>query len=176
MPKGEPFVEIIPINWHVTADKLKGCQALMSKTVNDGLRDVGDFLTPKLADATPVGVTGKLKQYTVYQVVGGTKDEQRLEIRQSAFSNRGFPYGVVVRGGALPHRPPTKNIQRWVEVKLMVDASKSYHVATLIATAMSVLGIKGQQYQRAVWDDNRDEVFRIMDGHIARFVVEIWSR
>lgn len=176
MPKGNAFIEVIPINWHMTADKLRGSEALMAKTVNDGLRDVGDLLTPRLSDATPIGASGKLKRFTVYQIVGGTKNEQRLEVRQSAFSDRGFPYGVVVRGGALPHRPPTKPIQQWVEVKLMVDPSKSYHVATLIATAMSILGIKGQEYHKVVWDESKDEVYQIMNNHIARFIVTLWGR
>ena len=71
-------------------------------TLNEGLRKLGKLIVPAtgtgpLADATPK-VTGKLARSTVFQIIGGARN-QALEIRQAARSPEGVFYGYIVREG-----------------------------------------------------------------------------
>ena len=74
-------------------------------SINEGLRRIGKLIVPAsgsgpLAAATPK-VTGKLRRSTVFQILGGPKN-QILEIRQAARSEDGLFYGAIVREGRGP--------------------------------------------------------------------------
>ena len=74
-------------------------------TINEGLRKIGRLIVPAsgtgpLADATPK-LTGKLARTTVFQIIGGPKN-QVLEVRQAAKSDLGVYYGFIVREGRGP--------------------------------------------------------------------------
>lgn len=74
-------------------------------TLNEGLRKLGRLFVPAtgtgpLANETP-RVTGKLARSTVFQIIGGAKN-QALEIRQAAKSPEGVYYGYIVREGRGP--------------------------------------------------------------------------
>ena len=68
--------------------------------LNEGLRRLGRLIVGPLKAATPV-VTGKLRNSTVFQIIGGAM-KQALEIRQAAQSPEGVYYGYIVREGRGP--------------------------------------------------------------------------
>lgn len=77
----------------------------MRISMNDGLRAIGRLFVPAtgtgpLAAETPK-VTGKLRRSTVFQIIGGPRN-QALEIRQAARSLTGVFYGFIVREGRGP--------------------------------------------------------------------------
>jgi len=67
-------------------------------SINEGLRRLGHLVTPPLRAETPVR-TGKLRNSTVFQIIGGAMN-QALEIRQAAQSPEGVFYGFIVREGS----------------------------------------------------------------------------
>lgn len=67
-------------------------------SINEGLRKLGKVIVRPLANATPK-VSGKLARSTVFQIIGGPKN-QVLEIRQAAKSPEGVYYGYIVREGS----------------------------------------------------------------------------
>ena len=74
-------------------------------SINEGFRKLGRLIVPAtgtgpLANATPK-VSGKLARSTVFQIIGGPKN-QVLEIRQAARSALGVFYGFIVREGRGP--------------------------------------------------------------------------
>jgi len=74
-------------------------------SLNEGLRKIGRLIVPAsgtgpLANATPK-VSGKLARTTVFQIIGGPRN-QVLEIRQAAQSALGVFYGFIVREGRGP--------------------------------------------------------------------------
>jgi len=69
-------------------------------SINEGLRRLGHLVTPPLRAETPVR-TGKLRNSTVFQIIGGAMN-QALEIRQAATSPEGVYYGYIVREGRGP--------------------------------------------------------------------------
>ena len=74
-------------------------------SINEGFRKLGRLIVPAtgtgpLANATPKR-TGKLARTTVFQIIGGPRN-QVLEIRQAAQSPEGVFYGYIVREGRGP--------------------------------------------------------------------------
>jgi len=72
-------------------------------SLNEGLRKIGRLIVPSagtgpLAAATPK-VSGKLARTTVFQIIGGPRN-QVLEVRQAAQSALGVFYGFIVRTGS----------------------------------------------------------------------------
>jgi len=68
--------------------------------LNEGFRKLGRLIVGPLKAATPV-ITGKLRNSTVFQIIGGAMN-QALEIRQAAQSPEGVYYGYIVREGRGP--------------------------------------------------------------------------
>jgi len=125
-------------------------------------RKIGKLLVPAVKAETPVGATRKLRNTTVFQIRGRTEDLQ-LEIRQSAESGDGFPYGIAVREGTRPHFPPVAALIPWVKAKLgIVDDAEAGKVAFLVARKISRVGTKANPYHDRVLGSNVGEIKRIV--------------
>jgi len=172
MPKAEPFVEIELKNFDEFSKNLGKAKEYMFVALNEALRKAGDLLTPKIREATPVGATHKLRNVTVYQILGKTED-MRCEIRQSAFSSTGFPYGVAVRHGTRPHFPPIEALIPWVRAKLAVSEERVRSVAFLVARKISRVGTKPNPYHVRVFESNVGELKSIMEEANVKFVVQL---
>ena len=114
-------------------------------SLNIALREIGKIMVPALQAATPIGATGRLRNTTVFQVLGRAED-QRLEVRQAARSLNGYFYGGAVRGGTRPHFPPYRALIPWVIKKLSVSADEAPRVAFLVARKISRVGTKENPY------------------------------
>ena len=121
-------------------------------------RRIGHVLVPALKEETPVGATGNLRNKTVFQIMGKTED-MRLEIRQSAFSSDGYPYGQAVRGGTRPHFPPYRALIPWVMKKLGIFPEKqAARVAFLVARKISRVGTPANPYHVKVLDSHLPDI------------------
>lgn len=116
-------------------------------SMNQGLRDIGRLTVPVLKKNTPTGATRRLRNTTVFQVMG-TGADQQLQVRQGAKSGQGFFYGRVVRGGRRrgAKRPPVEALLEWVSKKLGVPAARVRSVAFLIARKIGQKGIEPNLY------------------------------
>lgn len=126
--------------------------ALFQTELNQVLRRVGKIVTPVVKRETPVGVTKRLRNSTVFQVVGGPRN-QKLEVRQSARSGD-FPYHLSVRKGSKPHFPPVEALIPWVKLKWSIPDTPAYlarGAAFVLARHISLKGTKANPYdERAV--------------------------
>ena len=170
MPKANPFIEIVPgVNFAELERRYNGAREVALMGMNEALRDAGRHLTPRIKDATPRGATNKLANNTVFQVLGRAED-MRMEIRQSAFSDKGFPYGVAVRTGTKPHFPPIDALVPWVIKKLHVPRDRARSVAFLVARKISKVGTKPNPYHLRVWSREQDAVMRILRSRVGRAI------
>ena len=82
-------------------------------SINEGLRRLGRLVTPHLKMETPKR-TGRLQNSTVFQIVGGPR-QQMLEFRQAARSDLGLFYGMFVREGRGPvHAINAQALHFWI--------------------------------------------------------------
>jgi hypothetical protein len=172
MPLSEPFIEIETYNFKELSERFKNSREHMLAAYNVALRKAGALLTPRIKAETPVGATHHLRNKTVYQVLGRAED-MRMEVRQSAFSERGFPYGVAVRHGTRPHFPPIDALVPWVRVKLRVAEDRVRQVAFLVARKISKVGTKPNPYHARVVDRSMGELKEIMQEGNVDFVVRL---
>lgn len=172
MPKAEPFIEIEARNFEELGKRFAKSREFMLVALNEALRRAGGILTPAIKDATPVGATKKLKNTTVFQVIGKAED-MRMEVRQSAQSEKGFAYGVAVRTGTKPHFPPIDALVPWVRAKLNVPAERVRQVAFLIARKISRVGTKPNPYHVKAFESNVGRVKDAMKDAVVDFVARI---
>ena len=150
MALSEGFIEVTPIGWEELEAKFSRGKEYMYGAALTALRRIGSVLVPALRERTPVGATGHLRNYTVFQVLG-TMEDIRLEIRQSAHSESGFMYGVAVRQGTRPHFPPYRALIPWVMKKLGIPTEKeAARVAYLVARKISRVGTPANPYHEHV--------------------------
>jgi hypothetical protein len=173
MPNTDSFIEVNLINWEELEAKFKNSREYILGAGLTSLRRIGDMLVPALKEKTPVGATGHLRNYTVYEVIGTTED-MRLEVRQSAYSQDGYYYGVAVRGGTRPHFPPVRALLPWVIKKFGIGEEKqALKIAWAIAVKISKVGTKAQPYHIHVVEETRqsmiDIVYEEMEKLTARF-------
>jgi hypothetical protein len=150
-------------------------------SMNQGLREMGQLLTPRLKDATPTGASNKLRNTTVFQVLGSAED-MRLEVRQMARSEKGYLYGPAVRYGTRPHFPPIEALIPWVRVKLMgmsrakvkktTPEKEARSIAFLIARRISRVGTKANPYHVRVFEASKGEVVAIAQKFVFNFVAK----
>lgn len=172
MPKAEGMIQIEVLNAKELQKKFAQSPEHMFIAMNHAFRQAGALLTPQIKEETPVGASHKLRNTTVYQVLGKAVD-MRMEIRQSAFSDKGFPYGVAVRAGSRPHFPPYEALIPWVRAKLHVAEERVRSVAFLVARKISRVGTKANPYHIRVFDRNVDHLKDIMKGACLEFVARI---
>ena len=98
--------------------------------LNRSLRRIGTVLVPALKRNTPVR-SGKLRNSTRFQIKG-TRDDQALDVRQGARTEKGVIYRPFVTGGTRPHeiRPVTAKALRFNVGGRVVFAKKVNHPGT----------------------------------------------
>lgn len=120
----------------------------MRGRTNAMLRRIGRFAVPILRQHTPKGATGRLREFTVFQIVGGPT-RQTLEIRQEARAPGGAFYGRFVREGARPHFPPVAALIPWVKARMGAGSEKDARSkAFMVALAISRRGTRPNPYHR----------------------------
>ena len=172
MPKAAPFIEVEPLNFDALANKFGNSRELMLASLNSTLRKTGKLLVPQIKAETPRGATNKLANSTVFQVLGRAED-MRMEIRQSAFSTDGFPYGKAVRTGTKPHFPPIDPLIPWVMKKLGVAGSEAHQVAFLVARKISKVGTKAQPYHITVFNRNSSKLKEMLGDAVGQVMVKL---
>lgn len=125
-------------------------------TLNEGLRKLGRLIVPALKAATPV-VTGKLRNSTVFQIIGGVMN-QVLEIRQAAQSPEGVYYGYIVREGSGLWGPTGQPIR--------ATNAKALHffIGGQEFFRKSVKGQRPNPYHKRVIDRLTPQIQRIVDS------------
>jgi len=177
MPKAAGMIEVTLVNWDELGRKFARAPELMLVAANEALRKVGRILVPALKAETPVGATSRLRNFTVFQILGRGMD-MRLEIRQSAPSEDGFMYGVAVRQGTRPHFPPPRALVPWVMRKLGISGEKqALSVAYAIAVKISRVGTKANPYHERVMQQQRpilvQTMVRVIDDMVAKKVADV---
>lgn len=162
MPAGQFEVTVTPINFDRIGQNYREGRERVFITINEALREIGHLVTPVVKRETPTGATGRLRNVTVFEVLGTSLD-QRLEIRQSAFSPMGFPYGRAVRRGTVPHFPPVDALIPWVIKKLAVAPANARSVAFLVARKISRVGTKPNPYHSRVLDETMGGIQEIVN-------------
>lgn len=176
MPKAEGFIEFEMTGDKQMARRFGRGREFMFGAVVTAFRRIGRILVPDLRRETPVGARGKLRSSTVFQIMGRGR-EMRLEIRQSAFSPGGFPYGVAVREGTKPHFPPIAALIPWVVKKLGIgDPKQARTVAFLIARKISKVGTKPNPYHERVFTSNISMIKRIIGEEIVNLATRVERR
>ena len=163
MPKAEPSIEFEIKGLKSLEDNFKRAPEYMYGAILTALRRIGKVMVPAVKSQTPVGATSKLRNSTVFQVMGKGR-EMKLEVRQSAFSDTGFPYGVAVRLGTKPHFPPIEALIPWVKKKLGIgDEKEARTVAFLVARKISKVGTKGNPYHERVLRNQLGMIRRVIN-------------
>ena len=175
MPNGpaQPFIEFEAIGYEEMQRKWKNkAPEYMYSAMLTAFRKIGRIMVPRIKAETPVGATGKLRQYTVFQIKG-KKEDLRLEFRQSSRSGSFF-YGVAVREGTKPHFPPIEALIPWVRKKLGIgDAKQARSVAFLIARKISRVGNKANPYHERVFQSSVGEIRRIAGQEMVNFAARL---
>ena len=73
-------------------------------------------------------------------------------------------HGEPVELGTKPHFPPVEPIRFWVERVLGIQGKEAKGVAFLIARAISKRGTEGAKMFEEGFEENRDQVTRILEG------------
>lgn len=157
------FISLRILNADTKANALEGAGTHINGAINRMLRRIGQVAVPIVKAETPRGATGHLRNYTVFQVIGGPT-AQRMEVRQSARSRGGFFYGVAVRRGTRPHFPPVDDLIPWVITVLGVAPDRARLVAFLVARKISRAGTRPNRYDR--------RAMRLLRPHISRIAAE----
>jgi hypothetical protein len=173
MPKAPGFIEFEVIGWDELATKFKNGREYMYGAVITAFRRIGRVLVNTLKSETPVGATGHLRNYTVFQLFGKTED-LRMEVRQSAVSDDGFFYGVAVRTGTKPHFPPYKKLIPWVMRKLGISNEKeATRVAFLVARKISKVGTKSNPYHERTLNREQVTISNIMTEEMVNLLTRL---
>ena len=173
MPKGTPIIEFEFIGDKEIVKGLSGYREYYLGAMLTIFRRIGTALVPEIKKETPIGATSKLRNTTVYQVLG-TSEDMRMEIRQSAFSPSGFPYGVAVRKGTRPHFPPIAALIPWVVKKLGIsDAKQARTVAFLIARKISKVGTKPNPYHDRAFQSQVGMIRQVLSEEATRLAARI---
>ena len=165
MPQGKALIELEPIGFDELEKNFSHAREEVVITLNRMLRRSGKALLPALKKETPTGARNKLRNTTTYQIMG-KGGSQRLEMRQSAFSRNGFPYGAAVRSGTRPHFPPYRELIPWVERKLGVGGLMAPRVAYLIARKISRVGTKKNPYHERAYRSKVGELKHIYNDEV----------
>ena len=163
MPKAEATIEITPIGYDELVAKYANSREIVLGTVNRMLRRMGQQLVPAVKSETPKGASHRLRNTTVFQVLGHA-EEMTMEIRQSAFSPDGFPYGIAVRTGTRPHFPPYLALVPWVRKVLgITDEKQAPRVAFLVARKISQVGTVSNSYHLRALEATMPELRSIIN-------------
>jgi len=165
-------VEFTPINFDKLARNYQGGREEVLGGLHRSLRRIGHLVTPQLREATPVGATHNLRNFTVFQIMGKAED-MYLEVRQAAQSPSGYYYGAAVRGGSRPHFPPVSALMPWVAVKFAVSGKEVRRIAWAIAVKISRVGTKPNPYHVRVLNANLGRIQTIVDEEAQSIVARL---
>lgn len=110
----------------------------------DAARQIGAVVQRGMSEEAPRGADSLLAISMDFQVLGAIMPEI---IRIGP----GVEYGVFVAEGTRPHFPPYRagsGLERWVRLKLGVQAPESVNVAFLIARRIAATGTLPNEYHR----------------------------
>jgi len=173
MPLAEPFIKFEVIGDREIVNRFGNFREYFLSTIALIFNRLGKALVPPIKAETPIGATNHLRNKTVSEVMG-TAEDMRLEVRQSAFSPGGFPYGVAVRQGTRPHFPPIAALIPWVVKKLGIgDPKQARTVAFLIARKISRVGTKANPYHERVFQSQIGMIRTVIDEEAANLSARI---
>ena len=171
MPTEDGFaIEVIGLE--PLAKKLARSRTEDLIALNNGLREIGQMLVPRVKEATPKGATGKLRGRTFFEIKGKGQDME-MKIVQPARSDKGYFYGGAVRGGSRPHFPPPSALYDWVTIKLGIPMPAAAGVAFLIARKISRVGTKAQTYHKEVLKANMSNIQLIVNKMGQKIAVKL---
>jgi len=173
MPKGGPVIEFEYVGDKAIVQRLGNYREFYLGAMLTIFRRIGAAFVPAIKSKTPIGATSKLRNTTVYQVLGMAED-MRLEVRQSAFSPNRFPYGVAVRQGTRPHFPPIAALIPWVVKKLGIgDEKQARTVAFLIARKISRVGTAANPYHARAFQSQVGMIHQVISEEAAKLAARI---
>lgn len=176
MPKAPGFIDFQVVGMDAMQERWGRGREFMLGAVNKAYRRIGRLLVPAVKGETPTGATRKLRNSTTFQILGKAED-MRMEIRQSAFSDDGFAYGVAVRLGTKPHFPPPRALVPWVRRKLGIgDEKEALSIAWAIAFKISRVGTKKNPYHERVFQSNVGAIRRIAQEEIVNVAARVEGR
>lgn len=161
-----PFeTTVIPTGFSEITSRLHslgpGRNAEREQIIDGVLTRLGEALTQRVMYATPLGVTGNLRNTTYFRV-SSTPDIvagdtiYTLSIVQDAH-HAGFMYRpIVVRGRRIGRRPPAKELEAWVQLKWGVTGSEIKSAAYKLAGSIAAKGTNPNHYPRQVLDRSQD--------------------
>ena len=152
-------------------ERYRGSPVVLQVALNDTLRSIGRLILPILKNNTPRGATGRLRNFTVFQVDKG----QRLVVRQSARSQSNFFYGSVVRRGSQgPRRmPPTEALIPWVMAKWGLAGPAAVSGAWRLALSIKKKGTRTNRYDITTMQQARPGIVGVVQQLAARLRREI---
>ena len=167
MPKAESFIDFQTEGFDELSKRFEGSREFVRGALNRALRRMGKTLVPEVKKETPRGATNKLANTTIFQVIGKGED-MTMEIRQSAFSEKGFSYGAAVRTGTRPHFPPSNALIPWVQKKLGIDAVMAPRIAFLVARKISRVGTVEDPYHERAFESKVGDLHAIYDEEMEK--------
>ena len=169
MPKAEPFIDFKVYGLEAMERNFQKGPEYLYGALLTILRKSGRLLVPSVKSETPVGATGKLRNSTIFQVIGRGRN-MMMEIRQSAFSSKGYAYGIAIRGGTKPHFPPVAALIPWVIKKLGITNEKEARsVAFVIARKISKVGTKANPYHERALRSSIGQIRHIVNQEMTAF-------
>ena len=162
-----PFeTTIIPTGFSEVTSRLHslgpGRDAEREQIIDGVLTRLGEVLTQRVMYATPLGVTGNLRNTTYFRV-NSTPDIvagdtiYTLSIIQDA-RHAAFMYRpIVVRGRMSPgRRPPARELEAWVQLRWGVTGSQIKSAAYKLAGSIAEKGTTPNHYPKQVLDRSQD--------------------
>ena len=115
------------------------------------LRLAANSLKKMLADATPVGVYGKLK--AAWKMSGDAKEPSGTLTNDTKY----FPW---VEDGRRPGPAPVSVMELWVRKKLGLDGREAKRVAFAICRKKAKEFTPGQKFAKKTIESQRDKIIR----------------
>lgn len=130
-----------------------------------GLELAGMLWLREIKEATPVGVTGLLRE-SIAQERADTPEEVQVRV----FSP--LNYAAPVELGTKPHYPPLEPLQDWVRAKLDVQEDQVEDVARKIRWKIGKTGTK----PKAMFARSFEEIRVQMRDEMRRAVERAWAK
>lgn len=118
-------------------DSLRQAPQMTRQEVGAGIEEASALYVREVKEATPLGVTGLLRQSVIWE-----RADDGADIAAKAFSP--LQYAAAVELGTKPHYPPIEPLQDWVRKKLDVREEDVERVARLIQFKIGKKGTKAQ--------------------------------
>jgi hypothetical protein len=170
MANGTTTVEFVPEGFDEIEKRFANSKESVRIVQRSVLQRIGKVMVPALKDETPKGSSRKLRNKTYSILMGDNTTDMRVEVRQVARSDRGFPYGIAVRTGTKPHFPPYRALIPWVKAVLDVPEAQAGGVAFVIARKISQVGTEANPYHVRAYESKVGEIQPIVEDEMNRLV------